>query len=189
MSENPWIEAPIPSSAAPTPSRPGTRGRAWAAGAEVTVGHELETREVADDGVWLMGAHGGAGTTSLARLTGLADAGTAWPVRAGGCVQVTVVARTSAYGIERARDVAIQWAGGGLPGVRLLGVVWVADAPGRLPRELRAPLALASGAFPVCVHVPFVRAWRLAPAWTMSTPPQMVRALTMVPGRKERRHD
>ena len=125
----------------------------------------------------MVGAHGGAGASVLAGLLGVEDAGVAWPAPRAGDeeVRVLVAARTSAYGIEAAQDAAVQWASGALGGVDLVGVVWVADAPGRLPRELRRRVALVSGAFPMSVSVPWVGAWRTAAVVDAAAVPKDVR--------------
>ena len=178
---NPWVDDAVPV-AAPAVA---VRGRGaevmaprWAAGAEVGPVAGLGTHLAAGDGgVWVVGAHGGAGTSTLALLLGAGDAGTSWPVPRSGSVRVLVAARTHAHGIGRAHDAGLQWAAGGLPGVELVGVVWVADAPGRLPRGVREPLRLASGAFPTSFHVPFVGAWRTASATADAVPRDVRRAL------------
>jgi hypothetical protein len=124
-----------------------------------------------------VGAHGGAGTTTLAAAAGVGtDAGRAWPPaptttptldhEAG----VLLVARTHARGLKAAREAlrahtgrAISGANGG-GGAPLRGLVLVADAPGRLPRELRQQVRVLSGAVPRLWEVPWVEAWRTDPA-------------------------
>lgn len=64
-------------------------------------------------------------------------------------------------GLRAAQDVAIEWASGELPG-QLVGLVVGADAPGRLPRELREQLQITSGAFPRYTFVPWQAQWRFA---------------------------
>jgi len=113
------------------------------------------------DGVALLGAHGGAGVTSLLRA-GLdlvaVDADRRWPP-AG---QVLLVARTSTSGLEWARDLARQHASGRAGDVELLGVVLVADAPGRLPARTAGLRDLVSGAFARTWQLPWLEEWRLA---------------------------
>ncbi|CED91403.1 DUF6668 family protein [Actinomyces succiniciruminis] len=187
MSVNPWIDAPPPALAEPERGSEGSEDQAivvprWAPGAEVEAVGGLSSHPVQEPGgLWVVGAHGGAGTSTLADLLGAGDAGTSWPTSVSGTVRVLVVARTHASGIERAREVGIQWAAGGLAGVELVGVVWVADAPGRLPRPLREPLELASGAFPVGFHVPWVGAWRITvPASADAAPRDVRRTLRQI---------
>ena len=113
------------------------------------------------DGIALLGAHGGAGVTCLLRA-GLdqvaVDADRRWPP-AG---PVVLVARTSTSGLEWARDLARQHASGLAGDVELLGLVLVADAPGRLPARTTALRDLVSGAFARTWHLPWLEEWRLA---------------------------
>jgi hypothetical protein len=114
-------------------------------------------------GVVLLAAHGGAGVSSLLRAglaaTGAVDGQRRWPA-AG---RVRLVARTSTAGLERVRDLARQDAS--RPGhADLVGLVLVADAPGRLPARIAALADLVSGAFPRCWQLPWLAEWRLAAA-------------------------
>jgi hypothetical protein len=116
-------------------------------------------------GVALLAAHGGAGVSCLLRAglseVGAADAGGAWPAVG----PVLLVARTSTHGLERARDAARQHASGAAgPGTQLLGLVLVADAPGRLPRRVSELADLVCGAFARTWQVPWLEEWRLATA-------------------------
>lgn len=143
--------APSPALSRPAPGlvSPPPAGRTLSASA-----HRI-------DAVGLLGAHGGAGVTSLLRagLDQLAvDAGRCWP-RAG---LVLLVARTSTSGLEWARDLARQHASGRAGDVELLGVVWVPDAPGRLPARTCGLRDLVSGAFGRTWHLPWLEPWRLA---------------------------
>ncbi|MFJ9393546.1 DUF6668 family protein [Streptomyces californicus] len=108
-----------------------------------------------------MNAHGGAGASTLAQLFGGHDSGLAWPdVAAGRPGGVLLVARTHASGLQAvsrvlnaARQKEIP------PGVALSAVVLVADAPGRLPRELGRRIKVIGSV--VDVHrVPWVPSWR-----------------------------
>ena len=149
MGANPWLseESEAESEAGSGSGSAGPRRPRWAAGAEVVVDADdaLPTFEADRGGLWVVGAHGGAGATVLA---GLLDAGDA---------------------------------GADLPGVDLVGVVWVADAPGRLPRPLRGPLSLAGGAFPLSASVPWVGAWRIAAVDAAAVPGRVRRALGQLP--------
>lgn len=115
--------------------------------------------------VALLAAHGGAGVSCLLRA-GLATAGAVdsqrrWPA-AG---RVLLVARTCTGGLEWARDLARQHASGRTgPDVELLGLVLVADAPGRLPARITRLADLVCGAFARCWQVPWLIEWRLASA-------------------------
>jgi hypothetical protein len=74
---------------------------------------------------------------------------------------VVLVARTHASGLRAAQAAARQWASGALPTVRLLGLIAVADAPGKRPRALRELLELISGGVPQTWELPWVEALRL----------------------------
>ena len=113
-------------------------------------------------GIAVLGAHGGAGVSSLLRA-GLdqfaVDAGRCWP-QAG---PVLLVARTSTNGLEWARDLARQHASG-LAGadVELFGLVLVPDATGRLPTRTAALRDLVRGAFCRTWQLPWLEEWRVA---------------------------
>jgi hypothetical protein len=125
-------------------------------------------------GVALLAAHGGAGVSCLLRAgldaAGGHDADRRWPA-AG---PVLLVARTSTHGLESARDLARQQTadnaphlgvgGAGGPDVRLVGLVLIADAPGRLPARIAGLADLVSGGFSRCWQVPWLPQWRLASA-------------------------
>jgi hypothetical protein len=131
-------------------------------------------------GCALLAAHGGAGVSSLLRAglaaAGGVDAGRTWPD--GGAA--LLVARSSTSGLEAAREAARAHAAGdtGLD-VTLLGLVLVADAPGRLPPRLRDLADLVAGAFLRVWQVPWLTEWRLA-ATTEPLPahPEVTRLIT-----------
>lgn len=110
--------------------------------------------------VWFIGAHGGAGETTLANLLpNSAAADHRWPA----CetpAAVVLVARTSASGLLAARTAAQQWASKTSPRVHLLGLVLSPDAPGRLPKPLRELAEHVAGGVPRVWHLPWVEAWR-----------------------------
>ncbi|RIJ33400.1 hypothetical protein DZF93_09285, partial [Clavibacter michiganensis subsp. insidiosus] len=94
-------------------------------------------------------------------------AGHAWPAPAAGspASRVVVVARTDHSGLLAAQRVAREWASGQVAGlVELVGLVLVADAPGRRPKELRQLEQLVSGGYPRSWTLPWIDAWRLGPA-------------------------
>jgi hypothetical protein len=102
--------------------------------------------------LWWVGCHGGAGTTTLARLTGLgAELGTAgWPrVGADAPVQpVVLVARGSASGTWAAMGAVEQSRARTVPGVRVLGIVVVAASPRRPPKVAADRVQLLAGWVP-----------------------------------------
>jgi hypothetical protein len=133
---------------------------------------------------WWLGAHGGAGVSTLTSLMAVsADARRMWP---GGhrrqSPNVVLVCRTHTEGLERVRDLAAQYTVRLVPpGVRLLGLVTVADAPGKLPTPLRRLRDLVSATVPHAWHLPWIEHWRGArlhelPLWHPDTgapePPQ-----------------
>ena len=150
---------PIPPPAVVAAARP------WAPGVDgLTVRRHIRRSTV--DGaplLWMVGAHGGAGTSTWAHILEVGDAGTAWPrhVNPSRSLSIVVCCRSTAAGLRAAQDVAIEWATGALPG-QLVGLVVGADAPGRLPRELREQLQITSGAFPRYTFVPWQAQWRFA---------------------------
>jgi hypothetical protein len=90
--------------------------------------------------VWLLGAHGGAGVTTLAAMLGPAgDCGGRWP---GGAARespfVVIVAKETVIGLRAAHDLVRQYRCD-LAGdvAELLGVITVAHRPGRVPKSLR----------------------------------------------------
>ena len=150
---------PIPPPAAVAAARP------WAPGVDgLTVRRHIRRSTV--DGaprLWIVGAHGGAGTSTWARILNVGDAGASWPqhVNPSRSLDIVVCCRSTAAGLRAAQDVGIEWASGALPG-QLVGLVVGADAPGRLPRELRDQLQITSGAFPRYAFVPWQAQWRFA---------------------------
>jgi hypothetical protein len=109
---------------------------------------------------WWLGVHGGAGETSLARLDKNSNnAGHHWPLTAGGSV-VVLVARSNIPGLRAARLAATEWASRTLPGIQVAGLVVMADAPGRLPKEIRDFSRVVGGGVPHVWHFPWVDAWR-----------------------------
>jgi hypothetical protein len=111
-------------------------------------------------------------------VSGSQAAGHSWPVTADGSInRVVLVARTNASGLAAAQRAATEWAAGTVPGVLLLGLVLVADTPGRLPKPLRDLRQVISGGVPVVWDVPWVEAWRLGELVTLDSAPKEVRAL------------
>lgn len=112
--------------------------------------------------LWIVGAHGGAGESTIAALTdGWSAAGHAWPVTSGPAPCV-LAARTNVRGLLAARTALTQWAASGAgPSVRLVGLLLVADAPGKLPQPIRDLAKVVSGGAPRVWEVPWVESWRL----------------------------
>lgn len=118
--------------------------------------------------VWLLGAHGGAGVSSLARsLAPAADCHRMWPaVLHGESPFVVLVARETIGGLTAAHDALRQYhCGQAGPGrVILLGLITVAHQPGRVPAPIRRYLGVISDLLPKDGR------WRIGwqPAWPLT---------------------
>lgn len=146
--------------------------RAWQPGAEVAAQFALvrayPTIEC-EEHFWLVGAHGGAGTSTWASLLDAADGGCQWPSVVGGA-DVVIVCRSHMAGLEAARKAGMQWASGAVPDVDLRGLLVVPDLPGRLPQALRLAAEKTAGAFPTTIYAPWVGAWRMNVRAEVDTP-------------------
>lgn len=114
--------------------------------------------------LWVVGAHGGSGESSVAGLSaGWAAADHVWPELPGGvAAPCVVVARTNVRGLLAARSALTQWAASGSgSSARLVGLVLVADAPGKLPAGLRDLAKVVGGGAPRVWEVPWLDGWRL----------------------------
>lgn len=123
-------------------------------------------------GWFLLAAHGGAGAGLLSRLSSATsdldqvigqDAGQLWPAPSLEITgAVVVVTRTTVSGLTKARDLAAQYlAGAAPPGTELLGVVLVADQPGKPPAAVATSVKLLDGVFARTWQVPYVPQYRL----------------------------
>ena len=109
--------------------------------------------------LWL-GVHGGAGETTLARLEKTSRAAEHhWPLTSKGST-VVLVARSNIPGLRAAQRAATEWASGSVPGIRVAGLVLMADTPGRLPKEIRDFSRIVGGGVPHLWHLPWVEPWR-----------------------------
>ena len=155
-----------------------------------TRGLPIRPAPIAANGVrptwFFVAAHGGSGASLLAKFSwqpyeaaikaaretgerpttlpgfGL-TAGRAWPNPAQEPTGISiVVCQTTMRGLAWARDLAAQYLSGRTPPrTHLLGVVTVADQPGRLPQPISAAKNLLAGAYPHTWHVPYVPEYRL----------------------------
>lgn len=147
---NPWVSQPVDTPSADVSSERGEVESAPLTGPSAPQGPVtvppasegvLVSNVPAKSGVWVTGAHGGAGVSTLARIReGWQDGGVTWP--SGEHVPTLLVARTSAHGLQQLQLRLREWAAGQVPSVDLLGVVLIADAPGKLPAPLREMEAL-----------------------------------------------
>lgn len=144
---------------------------------------QLRTRVVSEGlaRLWILGAHGGAGESTIAELDrGFAAASHVWPQAAANHrpTRVLIVSRTSSRGLHAAKAAAKQWAAGLVSGVELVGLVLIADAPGRLlPKPLRYLSKVIGGGYPHVWHVPWIEAWRLGDTVSPDAAPRQVRSL------------
>ena len=112
--------------------------------------------------VWWCGVHGGAGESTLERLfRGSRASGHRWPiVRTGAPTPaVVLVARTDARGLRAVQRAMREHLESRVP-VEVVGLVLMADAPGRLPRVLRDLAGVVGGTVPRVWSLPWVEAWR-----------------------------
>jgi hypothetical protein len=122
------------------------------------------TREELLTLIWWVGAHGGAGETTLEQLLlGSRAANHAWPVSPDPerPAHTMLVARTSYTGLLAAQHALQDWGSGSVP-AELDGLVLIADAPGKLPKELRALVGLITSIAPGGTwELPWQAEWRL----------------------------
>jgi len=114
------------------------------------------------DGLAWVGAHGGAGVTTLAAVLGGVDVGCRWPQPdLAEPARILLVARTHASGLHTASMTLNAMREGRHPsGMTLVGVVLVADAPGSLPRSLVNRIKVLRSAAPV-QRIPWIPQWRV----------------------------
>ncbi|MFC0456202.1 DUF6668 family protein [Arthrobacter liuii] len=185
-SSNPWLSRP----AAPGPSAPvsvesqvppATGPLAPQAGVPAPDRvDQLPIRDRQNEAdLWWLGTHGGAGESSLATLVPeWPAAGHGWPRPPGNALaRVVLVARSNMRGLRAAQAAATQWAAKLVPHVEVLGLVIVADAPGRLPRPLRDFAQVVGGGIPRTWTVPWIESWRLDEPLALSDAPREVRRL------------
>lgn len=129
--------------------------------------------------LWWLSTHGGAGESSLASLVpDWSAAEHAWPRHPDQTpARVVLVARSHMRGLRAAQTAATQWAAGLVPHAEVLGLVVVADAPGRLPRPLRDFAHVVAGGVPRTWTVPWIDAWRLGEPPALADAPREVRRL------------
>jgi len=129
--------------------------------------------------VWWLGAHGGAGESTLEELfSGSRAADHSWPLTGANLspARVVLVARTHAHGLRAAQSAIREWAAGDAQ-VLLLGLVLIADAPGRLPHGLRQLAGLIGGGVPAVWSIPWIEAWRVGEPPAPHNAPKVVRRL------------
>jgi hypothetical protein len=144
----------------PPAAEPGPREHAWldAPAARRDFRHHDALLPVT-----VVGTHGGAGTSTVARLLHATDAGRHWPTPAdeGFPLRVILTARTNAAGLMAASQALAGYCANAHPGTYLAGFVLVPDTPGHLPRPLARRITILSSATMV-YRLPWVREWRLS---------------------------
>lgn len=124
-------------------------------------------RRLLDDVAWwAVGVHGGAGATRFvaAMNCGGYDVPQHWPVVPQGVARrpLVLVARTDLHGITAVQESIREWWWKLTPsGFDFAGLVLMADAPGRLPTQLRNQAQVLSGTVPRVWHIPWVPEWRV----------------------------
>ncbi|MAU80849.1 MAG: hypothetical protein CME34_03060 [Gordonia sp.] len=109
----------------------------------------------------LVGASGGVGTTTLARMWGpAADSDTRWPANPETTQWCVLVARLSMAGID---DAAARLRGDAGPeGLDVFGIVWTPPRPGRIPKEVNRYAATIGELVDHCWWVPWIEELMLA---------------------------
>lgn len=169
ISKNRWIalgagtiEDPLPAIEEPESSAPTGATRPQLSVPQPDVEDRIPRRDVSGfvPEYWWLGVHGGAGESSLARLDKRTrGAEHHWPMTGSGAT-VVLVARSNIPGLLAAQRAATEWASGTLPGIRVAGLVVLADTPGRLPKEIRDFAHVVGGGVPHLWHMPWIEAWR-----------------------------
>jgi len=125
--------------------------------------------------LWCVGAHGGAGESTLARFdAGWAESQHRWPTNHGATTRCVLVARSNAAGLLAAQAALAQWNAARDPGWDVVGLVIMADAPEKLPKPLRDLARLVAGGAPRSWQLPWVAGWRTDPE-DLSAAPRTVR--------------
>lgn len=106
--------------------------------------------------IWLLGAHGGAGVSTLESMWApAADSRRGWPA-AETAPFVVVVARMHAAGLDAAHRLCLQHQAGNVGGCSLLGLVTVAAAPGKPALSLSRRRELVAAAAGASWHIDWV---------------------------------
>ncbi|WP_052336201.1 DUF6668 family protein [Nocardioides alkalitolerans] len=165
----------------------GERDQLWAAvdlpvtpTRPATVSPRITRPAPRDDRFVWVGAHDGAGETSLAKATGLGLPLTRqWPLRAIGWPgDVVIVARATSEGLSAASTLMREVLSGAIDDVRLLALVVVADrrrgGPGR---DVQVRLHELEAVAPTIIRVPWIRLWEHVPGAPRPITQQLARQL------------
>ena len=97
----------------------------------------LHTGDARPPVAWFVGAHGGSGASTLAHVFApMGDADKQWPTHDEHPMCV-VVCRSTKSGLDAAQSAVLQAKSDNAGNCTVLGVVIVADAPGKTPKALR----------------------------------------------------
>lgn len=106
--------------------------------------------------VWLLGAHGGAGVSTLESIWApAADSRRGWPA-ADQAPFVVVVSRMHSTGLDAAHRLCLQHQAGAVGGCKLLGLVTVAAAPGKPAVSLSRRRELVAAAAGQSWHIDWI---------------------------------
>ena len=195
MSDNPWVR---PRRTPDSPRIPNPKHTVWpdvsdmgrdvahshvlaalpATGSAISPLRGLRIQDRTDPAtLWCVGAHGGAGESSIAALDpSWRAAGHTWPRTEAQPARCVLLARTNLSGLLAAQAALTQWASPTTrPPVQLLGILLLADAPGKPPRPLRDLAALVAGGAPTSWQVPWIEAWRTDPVQSVAVPTPLKR--------------
>jgi hypothetical protein len=184
MTQNPWTrqQSPTPGPQPDPSPQPADKTQRGPSAPQHGVPAPAEDQRLpkfaipAADTLWWVGVHGGAGETTMSQLLpGTRAANHRWPIPPPPVpTPVILVARTNGSGLRSAQRAAIEWASGVVQGVAVLGLVLIADAPGRLPRVLDDFADIVGGGVPRVWDIPWIEEWRRGEAPTPDNTPDEV---------------
>jgi hypothetical protein len=185
MTQNPWTrqQSPTPGPQPPGPSpQPADLTPRGPSAPQHGVPAPAEDQRLPKfaipvaDTLWWVGVHGGSGETTMSLLLpGTRAANHRWPIPPPPVpTPVILVARTHGSGLRAAQRAATEWASGVVQGVAVLGLVLIADAPGRLPRVLDDFADIVGGGVPRVWDIPWIEEWRRGEAPTPDNTPDEV---------------
>lgn len=185
MTQNPWTREQSPGPQQQPPPGPGPQPDITPRGPSAPqhgVPAPAEDQRLpkfaipAADTLWWVGVHGGSGETTMSTLLpGTRASSHRWPIPPPPVpTPVILVARTHGSGLRAAQRAAIEWASGVVQGVAVLGLVLIADAPGRLPRVLDDFADIVGGGVPRVWDIPWIEEWRRGEAPTPDNTPDEV---------------
>lgn len=185
VAHNPWLPAGQRTATATEPAAPNRVPATGATSPQPSVTGVDQADRLAEFAptdrpkLWVVGAHGGAGESTVAELLGGVAASHRWP-RQEPPAPVLLVARTHATGLRRAQLVMRAWAARQTPLVKLVGLVIINDAPGRLPRPLEHTAQTLGGGVPHVWRLPWVEELRVTAPSQIQPPRQVKKVLAEI---------